>query len=292
MRALTESEVFDDYARETSVAHLRHALDLPPKPIEHNDALVSPMTIGIEIEENWRQALPELGEKWAGRKPLSLRYLMERPAFTREYREADEAMRARLSLIAGSIPASNDSYHEFSFYPAKNLNFTKAEIDALYEAELLRNGQTYALHMTVGGIDQDYDAYTFLSAQELSGASTPARILGATTARQGSWSQKGIGGIKIRQPHELLGGDTRGHEFRSLCVTSHEQLVRTLGNAVRLAQLYTGPTAEWQALRHSTMDTLRDAGLPLAPWNNPKIAPKLWERYARILDERAPLSLN
>ncbi len=292
MRALTESEIFDDYARETSVTHLRAALELPPRPIEQDPNLISPLTVGIEIEENWRQALPELGEKWAGKKPMSLRYLLERPAFTREYREADEAMRSKLSRISASIPASNDSYHEFSFHPAKNLNYTVAEIDALFEAGLLRNGEHYALHMTVAGFVQDYDAYTFLTAQELSGASTSKRIIGAIDARQGSWSQKGLGGIKTRTPGELLGSDTRGHEFRSLCVTSRDQLVTTLGNAARLATRYTGTTAQWREVRSETMDILRSANLPLAPWSNPKITPGIWTRYAALMDDGVTLKID
>lgn len=284
MRSLTESEIFDDYARDTSIAYLRQTLQLPPKPIEQNPALISPLTIGIEIEENWRQALPELGEKWAGKKPMSLRYLLERPAFTREYREADEALRDVLARIAISIPASNDSYHEFSFHPAKNLNYTAAEASALFEAGLLRDGEHYALHMTVAGLTSAYDAYTFLSTQELRGASTPQRILGAISARQGSWSQKGVGGIKTRTPDELQGADSTGHEFRSLVVTSHGQLLRTLGNAAQLATLYTNSTLGWRELQTETMDILSDAGLPLAPWNNPKQSPELWQRYAALLE--------
>lgn len=292
MRSLNESEIFDDYARETSVAYLRSALHLPPKPVEQNPLFMSPMTIGIEIEENWRQALPELGEKWAGKKPLSLRYLLDRPAFTREYREADEALREKLSLITPSIPASNDSYHEFSFHPAKNLNFTVAEVDALFEAGLLRDQETYALHMTVSGFTRPYDAHAYLAAQEQSGATTPERILGAITARQGSWSQKGTGGIKPRVPNELIGSDTVGHEFRSLCVTSRDQLVRTLGNAARFATLYTSEHSAWVDLRRQTMTTLAEAGLPLVPWSNPKQAPDLWERYAAMLKDGIALDTN
>lgn len=284
MRSLGESEIFDDYARETSVAYLRDALRLPPRPVEQNPTLISPLTVGIEIEENWRQALPELGEKWAGKQPLSLRYLLERPAFTREYRLADEALREVLHRTNPSIPASNDSYHEFSFYPARNLNYTAAEVEALYEAGLLRDGEQYALHMTVSGFARSYDAYTFLTVQELSGATTEKRILGAITARQGSWSQKGIGGIKTRRPDELIGDDTTGHEFRSLCVTSRDQLIRTLGNAAQLASLYTS-TSGWRSLQQEATAILNGADLPFEPWRNPKQSPELWQQYASLVTQ-------
>lgn len=282
MRSLSESEIFDDYARETSVAYLRDTLNLPPKPVFQDPNLVSPLTVGIEIEENWRQALPELGKKWADKKPMSLRYLLERPAFTREYRLADEALREVLHRTTPAIPASNDSYHEFSFHPARNLNYTAAEVDALFEADLLRDGEQYALHMTVAGFTQTHDAFTFLTAQELLGATTEKRIVGAISARQGSWSQKGTGGIKVRRPDELSGDDQTGHELRSLCVTSRDQLVQTLGNAARLASLYAS-TNDWNAVRGDATATLRHAELPFQPWQNPKQNPELWQRYATLI---------
>ena len=281
MRSIPESELFDPHTREESVRWLRKTLALPPKPIEADPALISPLTVGIEIEETWRQALPALGAQWPAERgsPRNVLSAEELTAFYTAYNVEDTVVQPVLSSIMPAIPSpSFDSYWEFSLYPSKDLNYTKMEADSLFEAGLLKDVHEYPLHMTVAGIQNDRDAFTFVSALEMSGATTKERLARAAIARAGAWAQKSIGGIRRRRPDELSGGDTIGYELRTLCVSSQEQLARTLGKAAELATLYT--SSDWKEFQTDVEQRQRSAGLQLAPWPKPHDDVVMWERYS------------
>lgn len=284
MRNLNEREIFDPFAREQSIAGLRETLHLTPAPIERNPALMSPLTTGIEIEQTWRQALPVLGEVWNRRagSPRNILNADEWKAFTTAYNDEDARVRSILESITPAIPSpSMDAYWEFSFYPSKNLNYTKMEADSLFDAGLLRDGFEYSLHMTVAGLSTDRDAFAYASALEMSGATTPTRLASAALAKSGAWAQKSTGGIRRRRADELSGDDTVGYEIRTLCVTSQEQLVRTLAQAARVATIYH--SGDWTEFVKDTEGRQRAAGLSLAPWPKPKLDNSQWELYASLL---------
>ena len=286
MRSIPESELFDSHTREESIHWLRKTLALPPKLTETDPALVSPLTVGIEVEETWRQALPALGAQWPAERgsPRNVLNAEELAAFYAAYNLEDAAVQPILSSIMPAIPSpSFDSYWEFSFYPSKDLNYTKMEVDSLYDAELLRDIHEYPLHMTVAGIQNDRDAFTFVSALEMSGGTTKERLACAAIARAGAWAQKSIGGIRRRRSDELSGSDTTGYELRTLCASSQEQLARTLAKAAELATLYT--SSDWHEFQVEIEQQQRSAGLQLVPWPKPREDAVMWERYAGQLIE-------
>lgn len=285
MRSLSSSEMFDPYAREQSIAWLRDTLQLEPRPVEADPALMSPLTVGIEIEETWRQALPKLGGEWEQKSytPKQILNSDEWDAFNKAYNEEDHQVRPVLTSILPAIPSpGNDAYWEFAFYPSKNLNYTKMEADSLFEAGLLRNGCEYPLHLTVAGVHTDRDAYTFASALELSGGTTQERLAKAATAKAGAWAQKSTGGTRKRRADELSGDDMVGYEIRTLSVTSNEQLTRTLGTAAHIAMLYTSP--DWAEFQKDIEGQQKAAGLALEPWPRPKLDNTPWLLYGKMVE--------
>ncbi len=288
MRSLNDREIFDPFAREQSITWLRETLDLNPTPIERDPSLLSPLTTGIEIEQTWRQALPVLGEEWSNREG-SPRNILNSDAwdvFTKAYNEEDARVRSVLESITPAIPSpSFDAYWEFSLYPSKDLNYTKMETDSLFEAGLLRDGFEYPLHMTVAGLSTERDAFAYASALEMSGATTPSRLARAAIAKSGAWAQKSTGGIRKRRADELSGADTTGYEIRTLCITSQEQLTRTLGNAAHIATMYH--SGDWGEFVKDIEGRQKAAGLALAPWPRPKADNTPWATYASLITTNA-----
>lgn len=277
-------QVFDDDARFRAIARLRRVLELPEleeMPADNGHG-VSPVGIGIEIETTWRQLFPEIAEQWPTPMDLDTRSRDFRD-FSAAYNKRDREITPKLAAVRPYIPrVGYDAYWEFSFLPTKNVAVTVAEASALYEAGFLRDGVDYAMHMTVAGIDNDRDAFAFLCDLELSGGTTPDRIMEAARSVKGSWARKGEGGILTRRPEELLGEETTGYEFRTLAARSREQLESTLFRAANLANIMSRPD-EWKNYRRMTEATLSAHGLPLTAWDHPKREPETWLAYSELL---------
>ena len=280
--ATKHGEVFDESTRFAAITRLRQELSLPAVSIPERN--ISPLTLGIEIEMTWRHVFPDIAAQWPSPSELSTDSASY-AGFSRAYDAHDRALKPTLEHIQTVIPrVGNDAYWEFSFLPAKNLAITGTEIDLLYDADILRDGNQYSLHMTVAGIDNTRDAYAFLCALEQSGGTTADRVIEPARSLRGTWARKGVGGLVKRSSYELMGEDQTGYELRTLCATSQEQLHSTLTTAADLAHLYHHDYETWKVYRGTIEYQLSEQGLELAPWDHPKRNEAPWLKYVDILE--------
>lgn len=289
---ITPEQIFDDTARFDAIARLRESLNLPPA--EQKPEIKSPLSIGIEVEMTWRQAFPDLAAQWPqeGVSPkdvdkTSSAYLR----FSEEYDRHDKQMKPLLEQTKQVIPRPwRDAYWEFSFLPSNNVTVTTQELAILYDLGILSDNHSYALHMTVAGIDNNRDAYAFLCSLEQNGGTTPERILAAQTSRTGAWACKGEGGLLRRQPSELVGDHRVGYEFRTLVASSQEQLTGLLVTAADLATLMQDKEA-WANHRHEVESKLKAFGLEQKPWGKPKGQLSTWMKYINYLESHTNYQL-
>ena len=292
LKPTKQSEVFTVEKRFEQIHSLRERLGLVPlEIISYGSAIdtLSP-TIGIEIEMSWMQAFPDMGAKWRDSlvRPSELHsYTPEYKAFTREYDQHDSKLRPVLEQVQKVIPrVGRDAYWEFSFLPSKNIGVSIAELQTLYDAQILHDGIHYATHMTVAEIDNDRDAFAFLCGLELSGGSSMDRIESAIHSTKGSWSRKGKGGILKRQPSELMGDDTDGYEFRTLTTTSLSQMTSLFLTARQLVLMMKNDKKEWERYRTHIESRIRDNDLLLKTWDKPTIDMSPWQKYAKLVGNR------
>ena len=286
-----KSEVFSPDYRFKQIALLRRDLGLKDGnlstygeslPLQPDDT-----TIGIEIEMSWMQAFPDLAKDWQDSEIRPGQFDRRSPEFKQfnaSYNSHDKALRPILETIQDVIPkVGYDAYWEFSFLPSKHIGVTLAELKTLYDAHVLRDGEAYATHMTVAGIDNDRDAFAFLCGLELSGGSNPARIKTAIESKKGSWARKGTGGLLQRRPDELMGDDTTGYEFRTLVARSSQQMESLLLTAQQLGSLVAHDPDGWRTYRSYIEDRLKSEGLALAAWQRPTLDSASWLKYANLL---------
>ena len=286
-------EVFDTDRRFAQINNLRARLsnkhDIPLSPLNPNifgaqsDRYAEVPTMGIEIEINWRHVFPELSESWGESRPKDAdKDSPEYIAFSEEYNRRDGQLKPVLEDISKVIPhVGKDAYWEFSFLPTKHIGITLAELQTLYEAGILRDGESYATHMTIASIDNERDAFAFICGIEIAGGTTPERIASAYT--QGSYDRKGKGGIHIRHPDELIGDDTSGYELRTLVVTSLEQATRFILTASQLGEMYQNDPAAWANYRTHIWSVMESIGVPLKAWDMPRVNINPWVKYAEFL---------
>jgi hypothetical protein len=291
LRPTEKSAVFNVEKRFSQVDRLRRSLGLSEINTEQFTGSAQTFehspTIGIEIEMSWMQTFPDLASEWedSDRRPNQLDHNSpEYKRFSKGYDRLDRKLKPTLEEIQNVIPrVGRDAYWEFSFLPSKHIGVTIAEVQTLYDAQVLHNDTAYATHMTVAGIDNDRDAFAFLCGLELSGGSTTDRIHTAITSQKGSWARKGKGGLLKRQPFELMGKDTEGYEFRTLVASSAQQLTSLLLTAHDLATMYQDDPAAWKRYRTYIESRLRVSGLELKSWERPQSDKIPWLKYADLL---------
>lgn len=280
-RYVSNENTFNDTARFAAIHRMRSDLSLPE--YYEQPSSMSPLSVGIEIEMTWRQAFPELSQRFVS--PSTLHKKSEAyQAFSNAYDMHDKQLRPTLEHLKNVIPrVGADAYWEFSFLPTNNLSITSAELSLLYDAAILRDDQEYSLHMTVAGITNDRDAFAFLCGLEQAGGTSPQRIIDAANSKKGSWARKGKGGTLKRRPEELMGDDIIGYEFRTLSAQSEAQMNTVLTTAADLAHMYTADPEAWKAYRGSIEHELTEHGLELKTWPQPRIDPGTWLAYTKLV---------
>lgn len=291
LRPTEKKAVFDVEKRFAQVDRLRQSLALPE--IDSRQYMGTPEqftlspTIGIEIEMSWMQTFPELAAHYEDPdiRPIDLDHnSSEYKQFSKAYNRLDRKLKPTLEEIQNVIPrVGRDAYWEFSFLPSKHIGVTIAELQTLYDAQILRDDVPYATHMTVATIDNDRDAFAFLCGLELSGGSSTERIHSAMNSKKGSWARKGKGGLLQRQPFELMGNDTKGYEFRTLVTTSAHQLSSVLLTAHQLANMYQSDPLAWKQYRFHIESFLKENNLHLGAWERPQSNNIPWLAYAEFL---------
>ena len=290
--------VFDPEVRMARLNALRNSFGLPPATDQTLDPdAASKPSIGIEIEITWDQTFNSMRDRWLGAPVRPLQYSKQSPTrkeWAKQYNQNDRVLRPVLQAITPVIPRVGfDAYWEFSFDPTKDIAVTAAELELLYEpgiryknrppleTGLLHEGIPYATHMTIAGIDNDRDAFTILCALEQAGGSSPERIDAAITSDKGSWARKGSGGLLKRDPKELQGDDTAAYEFRTLICTSAQQMTDLLHLGQDLAYTCQTNPDEWRDIQRTVEARLKEANLPLTPWEKPRENVDVWRKYGR-----------
>lgn len=120
------------------------------------DSVDQGATVGIEIEMSWPQAFPSMA-KW-DRPDIRPRQLAEDgpeyAEFSQEYDRNDCRLKPLLSQIERVIPrVGRDAYWEFSFLPTRDVSVLMAEVETLYEKNILHPGSAYATHLTLSGVE-------------------------------------------------------------------------------------------------------------------------------------------
>lgn len=177
----------------------------------------------------------------------------------------------------GLHTSGNDGYVEFALPPRRTAEQAAADVETLYDLELLSLGQKYPLHMTLGGIATSASTAYLLCSTEIMGNISSERI-----TQKNTWNVKGRGGAKNRPAHELQQGATKGVEFRTLYLASKEQFEVMATTAQVGAKAIQQQRPEWRGWRSTIRTELRAAGLPTDDyWGRFDVT--TWQKYGELL---------
>lgn len=291
LERLGDHELFETPTRFAHLNALRGHLGLtsleapaiPPEP--------STPTAGIEIEMTWRQAFKDMHDPWLDSNIVP-RYDLdinsaEYKAFHANYTRNYNTLIPRLHSLTPVIPrVGEDSFWEFSFRPTKDPAVANAELTTLYDAGILFEDIPYPTHLTLAGIPSIRDAAAILCRLEQAGGTTPERLASPEHSKKGTWMQKGMGGIRKRNTHELEGDDTVAYEFRTLVTTSPEQMDRVFRLGQELAHTCLHSPTAWKSERDKVEALLVANGLPLRMWGHPNREPLVWEAYRNTFEKK------
>jgi len=273
-----ERKAFDSSYRLRRINNLRRVWEMPDLVIDIDELAEGP-AVGIEIEVTWPQAFPAMREQWHGSaiRPRDLDPESdEYRTFSKQYDENDRRIMPLLRQAENVIPrVGRDAYWEFSFLPTKHAELLLAEVQTLYQKGILEEGQSYATHLTLSGINKDSDAAALLLMLEKMGGTNLDRLTKMT-----GWSRKGMGGVHRRNPNELLGNDTCAYELRTLVATSLERLSDIVVVAQQLGMMIRDDPVAWGEIKASIRDEVERAGLPWKGWPSPDEDVELWQQYS------------
>ncbi len=274
-----EKRAFDPIYRLQRLNSVRQSLHLDTLELVPS---VLGTSVGIEIEMTWPQAFPDMS-KWdrPDQRPRQLdRESAEYQQFSLDFDRNERELLPKLKQIESVIPrVGRDAYWEFSFLPTKDASVLIAEVNTLFESNILRDDQMYATHLTLSGIDNNRDAYAALMLLELEG-STPTKRLTDKTG----WARKGTGGMRKRGKYELVGDDEHAYEFRTLVTQNVDQVAQLLHTAQSITAMMHDEPDAWLIKRNELEKVLQHEGLPLKAWPSPNQDPGLWLKYAQLLD--------
>ena len=163
-------------------------------------------SIGIEIELPWKVMLAradsEAADILARRKSFWSTEGEERVTVQAALDKLDAEYKPKITAahMAG-IGKGNDGYTEFALRPQYAVEPILDQVSYLYQSDLLRLGEAYPLHVTLGGFALNRAAGQLLFGLEVVGRTRPERVL-----QSNSWNRKGKAGVLHRQPHELALG--------------------------------------------------------------------------------------
>ncbi len=237
---------------------------------------------GIEIELPWQHMLRRVDSEAAdilrARSGYSNIHGSEQTKVQAAMDEVDRRYKDRVKrALARGIDEGRDGYVEFAHKPRFDTDEIIAEVGQLYDEGILRNDESYPLHVTVGGIEQSAASGYLIASAEIVGDIDPQRI-----RNQSTWAVKGRAGLKTRALSELQLGHTTGVEMRTLQVHSLEQLDLML-RVIKLGAYSIVSTGQstWQPALN---DHMTHAGLPNQYWN--RFSPH-WDHYADLLQDNA-----
>ena len=251
--------------------------------------------IGIEIETPWPVMLARVDEhaaellvragKFKNLAGPDAQYVQD------AFDTLDAECSARFDAVFGDdVARGRDSYREFALRPKPDAVSLLKIVEGLYEQDILREGETYPLQITLGNVLPGVTAYYGLLAAEICDGTTPQRIREVNT-----WSRRGIGGLHPRKPAELELGMKTGVEFRSLVATGLGQIetvLRTTEACGRLAVRLQAGDPHAKLSMKGLMAFLREEcakkGVDTTvTWWNPQGEAGPWEDYACALEDES-----
>lgn len=242
-------------------------------------------TLGIEIEIPWQTMLQRVD-------PTAANILRDSERGFYSIRDAADRSRVQAAMDAvddrylyaveqattqGLPTSGRDGYVEFALRPRADHRRIIDDVQTLYDLDLLRKGERYPLHVTIGGIAARSSVAYLLCSTEIVGDIRPERIL-----QRGTWSKKCFGGMKDRRQNELQLGAQTGVEFRTLEHTTIHSLESMLLTAHVGAKAINADHELWGSWKSELGNHLRSAGLPTGSlWRNDDR--ETWEKYAATL---------
>lgn len=249
------------------------------KSYEERPSILSPFSIGIEIEIKFKTLFPELHKKYFTNNQAFYNLSIEERGLINL--EVDEAEKAILPLFKDTIdcgiPKGLDKYWEFAFNPVHNLTLFLYQIDILKQAGLIPDGK-HSLHITIAN-KPSVDLYWTLLLLELifcdkerikSGFSVKAN-------ESATWAKKGNGGILVKNNYDLINSDL-GVELRTLQFD---------GDLDKLAAMFKVLTnlLEKNANIAPLKNEFLNLGLPDRKWENPHRNPDVWNTYIENFEQ-------
>jgi hypothetical protein len=249
-------------------------------------------TIGIEIELPWRTMLDRVDPDAAGllREAGNFRSMVgaERERVQMGFDAVDSVYR---DLVADAfrsdlIRRGRDGYAEFAIRPVREYQELEPIVSGLYENGVLREGESYPLHVTLGAVRPVSKAGLVLMAVEVADGTTPERVI-----QKGTWEQKGQAGVLRRERHKLELDMTTGVELRSLMMIGEKELMRALrvaqlSGSILIGRLLEEPIASerWRALFRLLVDAAAEKGFDASTkWRNPSQDEHVWQQLSAAL---------
>lgn len=239
--------------------------------------LISPYSIGIEIEVKFRYYFPEVFAKYfQDGTPFLDRPSWEQELINKKISKIEEDLLPRLEKTKEKIPRGGDRYWEFAFNPTYNITELSKQVEELRSEGLIPVGE-HSLHITIGGLEANKHMYYVLFLMELEFLKKE-RIMAGFSPKGWSdaWAKKGRGGIYIKRGADLIGADI-GVELRTLMLYPETNLETMLG---RLITLINDPH-----LVVKYKNILNKYDLPDINWEFPYRQKETWIKYINCFDE-------
>lgn len=215
------------------------------------DHRASAVSIGIELELQWRHILPDNLAEVLRSGAWHTMDEEQRQLFNDEAEPIGYPHQARCqeTIMLGVPSRGNDGLWEFSHRPAWQYQTLVEEVKQLVDAGLVPEGKDLSLHITLGNVEADERACLLLRALEVAGGSSIERLLDPNRAQ--GWARRGDAGIARRAGWKLEFGHRCGVELRSL--EFHD--VGQLNHLLSLAQAGGNMIQRVQAGDHGAIES-------------------------------------
>lgn len=188
------------------------------------------ITIGVEVEVRWRSYFPELWKNHLEGKVYSELSYDEKELLTKLCDAEEAILLPKLKATERlGIPKGKDKYYEFALEPAHHPSVIWYELELLKAANLIPDNMKHSLHITLGGMEANKDAYLMLMCLELLGYSSTERLCSAAvTDKAVLWGRRGRAGIRERESYQMKLGKTTGIELRTLELPTDQKEIEYL----------------------------------------------------------------
>lgn len=254
--------------------------------------------IGIEVEIKWKYFFPSLYDKYLKNTPYNLLPKETQNALTLECNELEKDLIPLLKLTEQcGIEKGQDRYYEFAFPPTKNIFLIYDQVSILQQYKLIPKG-IYSIHFTLGELTNTKDTYYLLLILE-------ALMCNKERIKEGfhkenkkisaTWAKKGMGGIFLKESHELKHNYKNAIELRTLVLDTknnndlninHLKLISFISDIIYCKQNNIDNHKEnikiWDELISKIDTVLINHNLSTNNWKKPNLNAEEWNIYILI----------